>query len=180
MFTSTGSTILTPELIADPSLIPIESNVIRDALRYWNDRRPCPDSLPGRQHIDPTDIPRLLQSVWLLDVVRDDPDYPRMRFRCRIFGGHFLDSWGLGMKGRFLDTVTQFAGSDGEEDLIATCESGVPRHYNGVPSVDPFTMVKQVEALMLPLASDGKTVDMMLNFSFCQHSENAPPSLINH
>lgn len=180
MKAETGSTVLTPEMIENPSLIPVESPVIRDALTYWRDRRPGPGLLPGRQHIDPTEIPRLLQSIWLLDVVRDDPDYPKMRFRCRIFGGHFLDSWGPRMQGKLLDTVSNFTGSDGEADLIAVCETGIPRHYNGAPSVDPFTMVASVEALMLPLARDGRTIDMLMNFSQCRHSDSAEPSLFNH
>lgn len=84
------------------------------------------------------------------------------------------------MQGKHLDTVAQFSGSDGETDLIAICETGIPRHYNGPPSVDPFTMVTRVEALMLPLARDGRTIDMMLNFSHCQHSDNAPTTMFSH
>src|SRR5690242_1355091 len=52
---------------------------------YWRSKAPGEGLLPGRRHIDPVDIPRLLPNVWLLDVV-DDP----RRFRVRLVGGALI------------------------------------------------------------------------------------------
>ena len=35
---------------------------------YWLKAAPTTGVLPGRQHIDPIDIPSLLENIWLVDV----------------------------------------------------------------------------------------------------------------
>ena len=47
---------------------------------YWHSLAPG-EGFPGRQHIDPTDIPGLLPGVWLIDVQRNP-----LSFMFRIVG----------------------------------------------------------------------------------------------
>ena len=48
---------------------------------YWKSITPDPGRLPGRQHLDPADIPTLLPNIWLLDVLEAP-----LRFRYRLIG----------------------------------------------------------------------------------------------
>ena len=55
-------------------------NDIKLLYDYWCRMAP-PGRLPGRQHVDPIDIPHLLPNIWLLDVHRDP-----IRFWRRLVG----------------------------------------------------------------------------------------------
>lgn len=48
---------------------------------YWHSKRPSDAALPGRQHVDPLEIPSLLPHLFLIDVVREP-----LRFR---YGSNF-------------------------------------------------------------------------------------------
>ena len=49
---------------------------------YWLNVAPAAALLPGRRAIDPLRIPKLLENIWLMDVVGRPP-----RFRMRLVGG---------------------------------------------------------------------------------------------
>jgi hypothetical protein len=137
------------------------SRVIKDEelsalYAYWRAR--CrPGALPGRQDIDPLDIPRLLKSVFLADVVG-----PERRVRYRLVGTEIVGRFGADFTGRYMDEsvaepllglLTRLYWLVSSTKSAAYCESTLRLDgKQGVP----------ICRLMLPLAADGTTVDLIL------------------
>jgi hypothetical protein len=137
------------------------SRVIKDEelsglYAYWRAR--CrPGTLPGRQDIDPLDIPRLLKSILLADVVGPEP-----RIRYRLVGTAIVQRCGADFTGRYMDEsvdeplrglLSKLYALVSSMKSAAYCESTLRLDgKRGVP----------ICRLMLPLAADGTTVDLIL------------------
>lgn len=118
-----------------------------------------PGRLPGRQHIDPAELPaRYLAQLLLLDVV---PASPR-RFRFRVAGTAFSTIAGRDVTGLHYDEIgapEKIAPAMAAFNLIV--DRAQPVFLEGaltLPSDDHFW----VKRLGLPLAQDGSNVDMVL------------------
>src|SRR5436190_8237553 len=74
---------------------------IAEAIAYWRRIRPDAGQLPGRQHFDPLEIPRLLPFLGLADVIYT----PAPRFRVRLIGTRLVDIFGGGVVGNYLDEL---------------------------------------------------------------------------
>ena len=135
----------------------------RALLDYWIARFPkddvAGDRLPGRQHIDPADLPpRYLAQLLLLEVV---PASPR-RFRFRVAGTAFSTIAGRDVTGLHYDEV----GTRDQVSAVIAAFDLVVDHARPVflegglsfPSDDHYW----VRRLGLPLAQDGRNVDMVL------------------
>ena len=131
----------------------------RELLGYWQSKT-APGRLPGRQHIDPTDLqPRHLSQLLLLDVVDAAAPQLRRRYRFRVAGTAFAgrDVTGLhydeiGAPERAMPVIRAL-------DLVVARKA--PVFLSGrlsIPSQD-YIWVKR---LGLPLAQDGENVDMIL------------------
>jgi hypothetical protein len=124
---------------------------------YWLAKR-GQRRMPARQDIEPTEIPRLLRNVMLIDVFHDP-----VRFRYRLIGTNVADATGENRTGKCFDTMDFFAANPIVEEQYATAAAtGEPVH-----SLEPFYRLDtgtryDVERLLLPLSSDGVTVDMIL------------------
>ena len=120
-----------------------------------------PDLLPGRQHIDPVDIPRLLANVWMLDVT----GAPR-RYRFRLIGGA-LDNAGLPQrKGDFMDDhLPAAARADGLAELDFIVDQRLPVWFRGPAYLPHNRQLFELERLIVPLAADGIAVDILLALS---------------
>ena len=82
-----------------PFLLPEDAAPkIRALYAYWQAIHPEPDRLPGRQHLDPLDIPELLANIWMADVQREP-----LRFRFRLVGTEIVKFTGRDSPGRWLD-----------------------------------------------------------------------------
>jgi hypothetical protein len=135
--------------------------------KYWRGKAPADGLLPGRSHIDPAEIPRLLPNIWLVDVV-DDP----RRFRVRLIGTALVDA-GIPLRvGDFIfdrlmpelrHTLAEF------ESVVRTRE---PLWYRGPVNLRHDTYVHEIERIFLPLAADGRNVDMLLCLSLIQRAES--------
>jgi hypothetical protein len=132
----------------------------RELLTYWQSKL-APGRLPGRQHIDPTELqPRHLSQLLLLDVVEAAP--AKLRYRFRVAGTGFSAIAGRDVTGLYYDEI----GAPEHAvpviralDLVV--ERKAPVYLSGrlsIPSQD-YIWVKR---LGLPLAQDGHTVDMIL------------------
>ncbi|HEY4345259.1 MAG TPA: PAS domain-containing protein [Parvibaculum sp.] len=135
---------------------------LEQLLVYWRAKR-TGSLLPSRKDIDPIDIPRLMSDVAFLDIMRDPLDY-----RYRLVGTHIVemvghDRTGLRMR-EFLTPPAIEASAKSIERLIASREAiafegrlyWLQKDY------------RHFQALVLPLAADGREVDMAimgLNFS---------------
>jgi hypothetical protein len=132
--------------------------MMRRLLDYW--RGKCRGHrLPGRQDIDPLDIPELLPHIAMYDVVREAD---RMRFRIRLLGTANVQLMGSDCTGQFLDE--QMRPEDAAR-IVAThrlaTDERRPHYWRSFLST-PGREHMHFERLLLPLAADGQTVDMVL------------------
>jgi len=123
---------------------------------YW--RHLVPMGLPGRQHIDPVTIgPALLPHIFLADAFDGGA-----RFRWRLIGTHIVSHAG-----------TDDTGQELEATLSPQMRETILGHYREVVRglrplchrsefIGRDRRIYRYERLLLPLASDGKTVDMIL------------------
>jgi hypothetical protein len=133
------------------------------AVAYWNGIRPAPDLLPGRRHFDPLDIHKLMPHVWLIDVLRDPDDAAApLRFRCRLYGTGLVTAFGQDLTGRDLEEPDiGFAGSAAEADFRRIAAEGIGLWWRGPIAMRKRRHVSAVEVVMLPMAADGRTVDLV-------------------
>ena len=134
----------------------------RELLAYWQSKLE-PGRLPGRQHIDPTELqPRHLSQLLLLDVVEVAPTRPRYRYRFRVAGTGFSAIAGRDVTGLHYDEVgAPERAMPVIRALDLVVERKAPVYLSGrlsIPSQD-YIWVKR---LGLPLAQDGDKVDMIL------------------
>lgn len=126
--------------------------------RYWRSLHHG-ELLPSRRDFDPAAVSRLLPTMWLVDVLREP-----MRFRYRLIGTRIRDAGERDVTGSFLDEAhPEIAARDGFARFREIVGSGRPSWRRG----RPFLFVHhqdfhEIENLFLPLAGDGKTVDMVL------------------
>ena len=121
----------------------------------WGSRR-SDRLLPARTDIDPVELRFLFDHVIVLDVLREP-----LQFRVRI-QGEALRSWiGGDLTGKTLDQPLPASFPPPVRDcLTIAVEAGVAQHWAKEPS--PFRSPCPSEALFLPLAEDGVTVDAVL------------------
>jgi len=145
------------------ALYPIEAkdSRFREFFDYWMSRAPS-GRLPGRQHIDPLDIPKLLPGLALFDVIRTADG---LRFRWRLVGTALVEAIGVDYTGRFVD----------EAGLPAVKYEAVHRvfcdivrdkrpNYWETPITSAGRDFISLQRLALPLAGDGETVDMIVGY----------------
>lgn len=138
----------------DPAVLP--DNKLRRLYDYWLSH--CGgDCYPSRRDIDPLDIPDLLPNIFLLDVVGDAQD-----FVFRLAGSLVEDAFSMPLRGKSIAEIQRAAGSP---TLVAhhieVARGGGPRYREGemlVAGRDHW----RIHRLLLPLASDGRTVDVLM------------------
>ena len=140
------------------SLAEIPSDTLRRMYAYWQSK--CSgERLPARTDIDPLDFPWALGLVCLLDIER----YP-LAFRYRLDGTTIAERYGADLTGRTTDAVKpEFHAALLRRHFAEVAEGGraslyrINLRYGGQAQ----TYIR----LALPLARDGKTVDMILTVS---------------
>lgn len=133
---------------------------VREAVEYWLSIRP-EQGLPGRQHLDPVDIPHLLSNVWLIDVRRDP-----MRFVFRLVGTGVVEYFGSDPTGSALDDVfADFEQTVAYKDFCHVVEEATPRWRRGTPVLFHLEKFSRIERVYLPLARNGRDVDMIFCLS---------------
>jgi len=133
----------------------LEYEGLGDLLQYW--QRVGRGAVPSRADIDPADIPRLLSNVLLIDVERAP-----IRFRVRLCGTEIDRLVGRNFTGCYLDDIT--AGYFERDILLDYAE--VVLHKK--PKVTRRSILTgggrwlHYQRLLMPLSSDGWTVDKLL------------------
>jgi hypothetical protein len=145
-----------PDFLIEP---PLDAHAKIGAIyQYWQKAAPGPGLLPGRQHIDPAHFPKLLENVWMVDVGKEP-----MQFRFRLVGGLFHR---VGSPVKRGDLIEPYLGDDGRElvmgHLRVCATSGKPLWFRGQAFLPHARVASELERIFLPLAQDGKTVDILL------------------
>ena len=135
------------------------STEIVELLDYWQSR--CvKDTIPSRADFDPADLPHLLPRLILVDVLREPED-----FRFRLIGSFFYEHSRKPLTGmKFSDLYSLPERSTLWKDYRMVVQTGRP-YYGEVPYVGPSTRTSHVMHLLLPLARNGKEVDMVLGIA---------------
>jgi hypothetical protein len=128
---------------------------------YWQSRRPSADLLPGRAAIDPAEIPALLPHIFMLDVLEGP-----LRFRYRLVGSKLVIAGGRELTGRLME--------DAHENLLTALPyADYPacvrdRRISWRRGATVFDWGREhvmIERMLLPLATDGRNVDIILGLS---------------
>lgn len=132
-------------------------------LAYWTGKR-TGETLPSRSDIDPLEMAEWLGNLVLIDVLPDGD------FRYRLYGSNFVVKFGKEMTGHSISELepAQQAVIREEYDRARLSRSPTVRRYTA--DFEVATLVAGYdgeehatwERLVLPLASDGVTVDMLL------------------
>lgn len=152
------------DLNPDPR-VPVDSTpnprIVR-LMEYWRELAPGPGVLPARRHFDPMLVPDLLPNIWLIDVVRGAPN----RYRYRLIGSALTDAGAPIKPGMFIDEL----GEHIEQDAAHAAFEGVintrqPDWRRGPPIIKHLKFIATLERVLLPLAEDGQTVDVILGMT---------------
>lgn len=154
------------------SLPPHASAIIKVVHQHWIGLRPAPRILPGRQHFDPAALaaesPEALPHLWLLQIETD----PR-RYRLRLIGSALKAAGSPGRVGDCIDSIDETGGVVRWLDGI--CDGREPNYRRGPPKLPHGGHVAELENLVLPLAADGRTVDMLLACTIYHWREGQAP-----
>lgn len=146
--------------------LPLADAKITVLHRYWCGIRPGGTLMPGRQHLDPGDIPALLPSIRLYDVHRDP-----WRFRYRLVGTEIVRMLGRDPTGSwFDDALAQLSTTSSRTDLVFVAEGRGISYRRGFPlHFLPDKNHLRSERILLPLARNGSDVDIVLGFTVFHH-----------
>ena len=137
---------------------------------YWASLRAA-GRLPGRRDIDPGRFKRHLPTVSLIDVRRDP-----LEFRIRLAGTGLYGVFGREITGLALEQVHGPAEAAAwRRELTAVAERGRPG-VGLTPLAGAEASGLSVMWLRLPLASDGRTVDMILGYDAVIGSLRSAPT----
>ncbi|ESQ86042.1 histidine kinase [Asticcacaulis sp. AC466] len=132
-----------------------------DIFRYWKSLRKR-GRLPSRQDLDPAALKLRLPTISLIDVLDGHPANNPGCFRQRLAGTELFNAYGEEITGKILDNIyTPPEALYWAEHLTLVVETGKPNvglhsmAWRGAKGLSLFW-------LRLPLASDGKNVDMIL------------------
>ncbi len=135
---------------------------IRQAYAYWRSVHPAGGGLPGREHIEPRQLGRLLPLVWLIDIQRQP-----FRLRYRLVGTEVVTMLGREVTGQWLDEA--HPDIDAHQSYLSRARGVIDDHLpnwrHGRPNLWKHDTYTTVQNLIMPLAGDGRTVDMLFNIS---------------
>jgi len=142
--------------VADEPDLPLASPLLKRLYADWTARR-RDRSIPARRDFDPLDLKYVLGKLLLVDV-----PYRPLQFRFRLVGTELVDRAGFDLTGKTLDAYPnpEFRASM-RQRYTAVVESRRPLRSVQTDLVIDGRL-RRYEALLLPLASDGETVDMLM------------------
>jgi hypothetical protein len=134
----------------------LKSDALKALEAYWRSRKHG-DILPTRRDIDPWEMRAFLTHVFLISVTQNP-----MRFWFRSVGGGITDSYGENLTGKYVDEIDL---DDMQKEVIADYKAAALEArpvYSRCEYVKDDQRHLRYERLLLPLSSDGETVDMLL------------------
>ena len=169
-------TILSPDqtesIAADRFLEQIDDARLCDVYRYWDALR-GDRFAPAYADIDPLDIPGLLSCLLITEVEQVEQG---RRYRYRLCGTEVEEHFGSAMRGRYLDSLMKGCYLAYIIDLYNRVVDGGSPLY----SVSTYGQrALNTKRLMLPLSSDGRTVDMVLAGQVFFRSPGLPKTVLS-
>lgn len=153
-------------------ILPADAHpLIRQGYDYWRSVHPDGGLLPGRQHVEPTAIPKLLSHIWMIDVQAEP-----LRFRYRLLGTAVrrITPNGDTVVGRWLDEVDEDFHTSGRAEVFAQpVRTHQPSYRRGLPQFPLGLDHLTIERIFMPLAADGKNVDMLFCISLFLSTGNS-------
>lgn len=154
--------------------VDIAHSKLRSLYHFWESRRPAADLLPGRQHFLAEDIWPWIGHIGMVDVERGASPDETMRFRIRLQGDHMARLTGNGQNGRYLDETVKKA----YRELI------LEQHRQAALTGQPVYRIqrddskpwKRIDRLVLPFASDGHNVDLLMTGLYMAVTPSQPCS----
>ena len=146
----------------------IETPCLRQLYAYWDERRQGRE-FPARSDLDPLDFRYALGHVLLLDVLADP-----LRFRFRLHGSLLAERAGYDMTGKLADDLPDPTNRQG---LIERCR-GLVEARQPLAVINERILGRRrfgYEAVWLPLAKDGRTIDMLMGGVVYRDSRAAGP-----
>ena len=144
-----------------PFALPPCDERIAELYRYWLAIAPGPGVLPGRQHFDPTAVPRLLRWMWLVEFEREP-----LRFRYRLVGTEHVTALGRDATGEWLEQAhPHFTLSSAYQQFVAAAEFAMPGYYWGRPVYYLRRDWMTIERLILPMARNGWETDLLIGLT---------------
>lgn len=140
--------------------VPAQLNdpIFQEIFDYWMSRR-SGDRLPSRKDIDPTDIRKVLGHIALIEVV---PGTQRPRFRYRLWGTRVTELYGRDYTGYMLDEVIIPTAREKIQEVFEWVIENRKPHFWQIPVPAENRDFVSNRRLLLPLAGDGRHVDMLL------------------
>jgi len=172
--------VLPPHSRLEALALPFTDSRLETAYRYWQSKS-GDSGMPRRADIDPTEIPKLLPDVMLVDVTPDG------RYRYRLIGTENVRAHGVNATGRYLDEVVP--GAEYKAHVIALYDECVRERrplYSECLFMSPHRQApeRHTKALFLPLSEDGDSVNIVFVVQLCvfiargtrdRHFLDAPP-----
>jgi hypothetical protein len=138
-----------------PAVTP-RHDALKTLAAYWQAKK-GERRAPARADLDPVEIPALMPHLVLLDV---EPAPRRLRFR--LVGTAVVTGLGRDLTGRYIDDLQL---SETQRAMFAECHRVAD---TGEPACATWEYTREdgrhvrMERLVLPLSSDGTTIDMLL------------------
>lgn len=144
---------------------------LHDLYDYWNRLR-GDRSMPARRDIDPTDIPALLPNVLVTEIVD-----PAGIYRFRLAGTGIRDIAGVEVTGKRLDEVLD---PGPYFDYLVSIHKDVaaekrPLFTRTAVTSQNGAVLRTTGRLVMPLSSDGETVDALIGAMYLDDGLAWPP-----
>lgn len=132
--------------------------ILRELRDYYVRIAPS-DRLPGRQHFRLEDVPAARPRLVMLDVYQSP-----LRYKYRVVGAREAALYGYDPTGRWYDEVRPRNAKTerGYVRLQQAAERGVMSYRKGPVLAIHHREHQSAENLVMPFATDGKTVDMIV------------------
>lgn len=131
-----------------PKLVALQS--------FWDSKAGRKRSLPARADFDVLELWPWLGHLALVEVIDGGAD-----FRYRLHGTEMVDILGMDLTGRLLSGMTKTMQEVAGPECRAAVQARRPTSFTRI-RFDRTTDHRRVTSLLLPLAADGSTVDMLL------------------
>jgi hypothetical protein len=134
----------------------IQAPLLMRLLGDW-ERRRHGRHMPARADFDPLDLKYMMGRLLLVDVLRDP-----LRFRFRLIGTELVKRAGIDLTGRMLDDYPYPEFREHMRALYTAAAATRQPLGSRETRLVLDGRLRRYEGLLLPLATDGETVDMLM------------------